>query len=314
MPSGLVQERPPERPLRVPAPLGETFSYAGKELRPFAKTAEATLAEQSGQGYLGHLWFGGDFPHYRDIRLRIYVDNESVASIDCRLGMAAGVGFEDPAAPWGTQWAGITGAPSGIFINYRVPFSKHIRITAQLPEGVPSDTVFWWIARGMLHRDVNIAGVTLPKTARLRLHRQEGINVQPLAFFDLCKIPGSGMIFQVFMAAQSTNFEFMEGQIRAYIGAQAEPLMLSSGLEDYFLGTYYFNRGLYHLPTAGLTHKNDSDSTFSGYRYHDEDPVVFTGGLRLACRCGELLGEKIAGPTGKPQATTYTTYTWVYEW
>ncbi len=293
---------------------GRTFSYAGKEVRPFAKTAEATLAEQSGEGYLGHLWFGGDFPHYRNIRLRIYVDHEAVASIDCTLGMATGVGFEDPAAPWGTQWAGITGAPSGIYINYRVPFSRHIRITAQLPQGTPGDTVFWWIARGMLDRDLEVSGVTLPRTARLLLHRQEDLKKQPLDFFDLCKVPGQGMLFQVTMAAQSTNFEFMEGQLRAYMGNMAEPMMLSSGLEDYFLGTYYFNRGLYHLPMAGLTHKDDSNSTFSGYRFHDMDPIVFTDGLRLACRCGEMLGEKIAGPTGKPQATTYTTYVWAYEW
>lgn len=297
-----------------PRAIGQTFSYAGKELRPFLKTAEATLAEQSGEGYLGHLWFGGDFPHYRSTRLRIYVDHEAVASIDCELGMAAGVGFDDPAAPWGTGWAGITGSPSGIYLNYRVPFSKHIRITAQLPEGVASDTVFWWIARGMLNRELEIGGVTLPRSARLRLHHQEHLRVQPLEFFDLCKVPGNGMLFQVFMAAQSTNFEFMEGQVRAYLSGQAEPMMLSSGLEDYFLGTYYFNRGLYHLPVAGLTHKDDANGTFSGYRYHDTDPVVFTGGLRLACRCGELLGKKVAGPTGKPQTTTYTTYVWAYEW
>ena len=116
------------------------------------------------------------------------------------------------------------------------------------------------------------------------------------------------------MAAQSTNFEFMEGQMRAYIGGATDPMMLSSGLEDYFLGTYYFNRGLYHLAQAGLTHKDDATNSFSAYRFHDIDPLVYTGGLRLACRCGEMLGDKIAGPTGKPQPTNYTTETWLYEW
>ena len=40
--------------------------------------------------------------------------------------------------------------------------------------------------------------------------------------------------------------------MRAYIDGSKTPLMLSSGLEDYFLGTYYFNRGRYYTPVAGL--------------------------------------------------------------
>lgn len=30
---------------------------------------------------------------------------------------------------------------------------------------------------------------------------------------------------------------FMEGSVRAYLGGARKPLLLSSGLEDYFLGT-----------------------------------------------------------------------------
>jgi hypothetical protein len=116
------------------------------------------------------------------------------------------------------------------------------------------------------------------------------------------------------MAAKSSNLEFMEGQMRAYLGSASEPEFLSSGLEDYFLGTYYFNRGLYHLPQAGLTHKDEKENSFSAYRFHEEDPIVFSAGIRLACRCGERRGNKTFGTTGNPQATTYTTYTWTYEW
>lgn len=61
--------------------------------------------------------------------------------IDAELGMAAGVRFQDPAAPWGMRWSGIAGAPSGIYLNYRIPYSTNIRITASLPDGVPNDIV-----------------------------------------------------------------------------------------------------------------------------------------------------------------------------
>jgi hypothetical protein len=101
--------------------------------------------------------------------------------------------------------------------------------------------------------------------------------------------------------------------MRAYFGSDTKPQFLSSGLEDYFLGTYYFNRGLYHLPQAGLTHKDETTNSFSAYRYHDEDPVVFGNGFRLTCRCGERRGEKTFGTTGHPQPAKYTTYAWIYE-
>ena len=138
-------------PAHVKEPLlgASTFTQVGKEERPFAENPEAVLAEKEGSGYLDHMWFGGDFPNYTHLRLRIYVDGETQPSIDMELGLGAGVGFADPSAPWGTKFSGITGSPSGIFLNYRVPFTKRVRVTAELPAGVPRDTVFWWIVRGI---------------------------------------------------------------------------------------------------------------------------------------------------------------------
>jgi hypothetical protein len=291
-----------------------TFTQVGKEEQPFMATSEAVLAERSGKGYLDHMWFGGDFPNFTKLRIRVYIDREAIPSIDMELGFGVGVGFADPAAPWGTAHSGITGAPSGIFLNYRIPYSRNVRVTAELPSGVARDTVFWWIVRGVENLPLEISGLKLPETARLRLHKVENHCAEPLEEFDLCRVAGAGMIFQVAMAAKSTNLEFMEGQMRAYMGVEKEPQFLSSGLEDYFLGTYYFNRGLYHLPQAGLTHKDESDSSFSAYRFHDIDPIFFSQGLRLSCRCGEKRGSKVFGPTGQPKATTYTTYAWTYEW
>ena len=312
--SAHAERRRSEETDKVPFTNVSTFTQVGKEEQPFVAHAEATLADQDGIGYLDHLWFGGSFSNFTDLRIRIYVDHEVKPSIDMLLGMGVGVGFGDSAAPWGTRFSGITGAPSGIFLNYPIPFSTNVRVTAELPEGVQRDTVFWWIVRGLKGLPLQIFGFEIPSSARLRLHRADDQRVLPLQEFDLCRVAGDGMIFQVTMAAKSTNLEFMEGQMRAYMGASKEPQFLSSGLEDYFLGTYYFNRGLYHLPQAGLTHKDETNSSFSAYRFHDIDPVFFSDGIRLTCRCGEKRGDKVFGTTGHPQPTTYTTYVWVYEW
>ncbi len=115
------------------------------------------------------------------------------------------------------------------------------------------------------------------------------------------------------MSARSSNLNFMEGEIRAYIDGTTTPLLLSSGLEDYFLGTYYFRKGIYYTPVAGLTFMDNTNSSFSAYRFHDDDPVFFQNGLRLTNRVGER-DEPSGRVFGNPQETTYTTYVWLYEW
>ena len=288
-----------------------TFTEVGKEEQAFLEMKEAELANHTGTGYIDHMWFGGSFPNYSQLRIRIYVDHEPISSIDMELGLGAGVGFGDPDAPWGTQFSGVTGSPSGIFLNYRIPFRSNIRVTAELPSGVPRDSELWWIVRGAENLPLEVPGIHLPETARLRLHKVEDLLVQPFEEFDLCRASGAGMVFQVTVAAQSANYNYIEGQMRAYMSGNKAPQFLSSGLEDYFLGTYGFNRGPYHLPQAGCTHRDEKDNSFSAYRFHVLDPIYFASGIRLACRCGERRGAKVFG---QPMPTTYTTYVWTYEW
>jgi hypothetical protein len=45
-----------------------------------------------------------------------YIDGESVPSIEFVAYMAAGVGFNDQTAPWGTRWMG-KGAKGGAWYN-----------------------------------------------------------------------------------------------------------------------------------------------------------------------------------------------------
>lgn len=87
--------------------------------------------------------------------------------------------------------------------------------------------------------------------------------------------------------------------------------LLICGLEDYFLGTYYFNTGRYYSDVAGLTHFDQEKNEFSAYRFHVDDPVFFKKGLRLTNRIGEEINGHIFH---KPPKTNYTTYVWMYQW
>jgi hypothetical protein len=290
----------------------KTFGTAGKELKVLDGGREAELFSRAGAGCLTHMWFGGDWKGYLRTRVRVYVDGEKTASIDMELGLGVGIGFEDTAAPWGIARMGKTGNHSGVYNTFRIPFGGAIRVTAQLPDDVKENPDFWWIIRGSTNLPVTIAGVKLPDSARLHLYKRENYTAQPLEEFDLCNTTHPGALYLVTIAGRSQgNLNFLEAQMRAYLNGAKEPLMLSSGLEDYFLGTYYFQRGKYYTPVAGLTHLDQKDNSFSAYRFHDDDPIFCKSGLRLTCRCGEKAGDK---QYGDPKPTTYSTYAWVYEW
>ena len=299
----------------------QTFGTMGKELKILKKEHETLLFEHDGRGCLTHMWFGGDLHGHEDLKIRVYVDGEEQASIEMELFMGHGIGFRDSYAPWGTEVMGNIGGTSGLYNTYKIPFTKKVRITAQLsPEADVSERepTFWWIIRGTENLPVVFNGIRLPDHARLKLYKLENYTAEPLEEFTMAEMQGAGMLYQVTMQAKGLrdtghwrDLSFMESCIRAYENGKDEPMYVSSGLEDYFLGTYYFNTGRYINKLAGLTHLDKEEREFSAYRLHEDDPIFFQKGLKLTNRCGEKIGDKVFHD---PPRTTYTVYTWVYEW
>jgi hypothetical protein len=296
----------------------KTFCTSGKESSALDGYQEAELLRHKGRGCLTHMWFGGDWAGYEKTRIRVFVDDEPAPSIDMELGLGHGYGFGEEKATWGSEKLGKTGHPSGVYNTYRIPFGTSVRVTAQRDKDSPDAKLFWWIIRGTENLPVSVGGVRLPAAARLKLYKRENYTAQPLDEFNLCDVSGAGALYQVTIAGRGLhekggwkNMSYLEGCIRAYLDGASEPTLLSSGLEDYFLGTYYFNRGLYANSLAGLTHLDTKDRSFSAYRFHDADPIFFQKGLRLTCRCGEVVEGRMIGD---PPETQYTTYTWVYQW
>jgi hypothetical protein len=300
----------------------KTFGSIGKELSILTKNSETVLMHHRGKGALTHLWFGGSFKGYEQTVIRIYVDGETVPSIDMELFLGHGIGFNDSYAPWTTDKMGKTGSPSGVYNTFRIPFGKEIKVTAQLSSESPDNPMFWWIVRGTENLPVTLGGVQLPDKARLKLYKVENKEFDPLTEFDMCNVEGKGALFFVTIAAKGlrtlTNsnerwkdLSYMEACVRAYFDSGKDTVMLSSGLEDYFLGTYYFNKGRYYSNIAGLTHLDTEKNEFSAYRFHDDDPIFFRNGFRLTNR----VGEKIEGHVfHDPPKTRYTTYVWLYQW
>ena len=264
-----------------------------------------------------------------DMRIRIYIDGENEASLDFHLLLAHGVGFtealEAQYTPWGIKRMAHSAADGGLYNTYRIPFSKSFNVTATHPEGGS----YFYIIRGVENMPLIVGGLTLPANTRLHLYKNVNVKLAPLEFINLASTSNTaGMLFQVTLAAVSTDFNYLEACMRAIIDGADNVTWLSSGTEDFFLSAYYFNRGVFHHENSGLTFKSNP-GTMSAYKFFENDPILFTKSFQLMWRCGETEDGPVGCPSDWPPPgqtefhggftpkladTVVTTYTWVYEY
>lgn len=304
----------------------ESFSTMGKQSEILQSGNEELLYTKKGKGLIHHMWFGGGFEGLENTVIRIYVDDEKEPSIEMKLSEGFANGYHSSNHYQSASMIGKTGLKGGLYNTIKIPFGKKVRITAQNKEiGGKSGQYFWWILRGTTHMPLSINGVNLPQNARMKLYKVEDKLVNAYAEFDLCNTKKDGLLYMVYMQGEAAEpsktykkewykLSFLEACMRAYVGGAKEPEFLSSGLEDYFLGTFYFQSGRFANDLAGLTFFDKENAKFAAYRIHDSDPYYFKNGLRLTCRAGETWPEKNNIKLHDAPNSKYTTYTWVYEW
>tara|TARA_B110000208_G_scaffold74974_2_gene96489 strand:- start:2657 stop:3973 length:1317 start_codon:yes stop_codon:yes gene_type:complete len=297
--------------------------------------------------------------------LRVYVDGEATPSIEAPLytliamewldecetmkdcaancsGLGRGAQQQCPYGdgPWSNSLFGKTGVLSGIFTTRRIPFGPQgVRVTLQPREPCYRKCGIFWTIRALVGGKnpsgtmslpmIVVGGVQLPSQARLKLVS----TIIPLAavrqYIVLYTARNrSGAVVQTNLAVgtnDTSNFWVMESCFRSWVdGGEME--LLSSGTEDYFDATDYWDQGLWFGETAGLTqmhplqnvaaaarrrrheymqrirsgaaHEEEEEDggagppyrnqyRMSAYRVHDADPLFFETSFVLMWRNGE---------------------------
>jgi len=257
----------------------------GWKVNPYIKIAKGetyTLAEIDGSGAINHIWMTPTGT-WRFSILRIYWDDEKDPSVECPVGDFFGMGWGEYAP---LQSLAICVNPGSAFNCYwQMPFRKKCKITMQnLDEKEMS-----------LYYQVDYCLTEVPKNAsyfHAQFHR-----TNPLKYKDVYtivdQIKGKGQYVGTYLAWQVNNNGWWgEGEIKFFMDGDKEfPTICGTGTEDYFCGSYNFDRnGKYTefcTPYSGLHQviRPDgayrSNQRFGLYRWHITDPIRFEKDLKV---------------------------------
>lgn len=257
----------------------------GWKVSPFVQIKSKTtftLAEIEGPGVIQQIWMTPT-GNWRYSILRFYWDDETEPSVEVPVGDFFCNG-------WGT-YAPVVSLPicvnpGSAFNSYwQMPFRKKARITM---ENIDEKDM-------TLYYQVNYALTEIPNDAAY-FHSQFR-RVNPLPYKSVYAlvdgIEGKGQFVGTYMAwGVHNNGWWGEGEIKFFMdGDQEFPTICGTGTEDYFCGSYNFDRGgqykEFTTPYTGLAQVIRGDGAynvqqrFGLYRWHITDPIRFEKDLKV---------------------------------
>jgi len=241
-----------------------------------------TMAEIEGSGAIQHIWMTPT-GNWRFSILRIYWDDETEPSVECPVGDFFGMGW-NVYAPLVSS--AICVNPGSAFNSYWVmPFRKKCRITMENINDADAMTLYYQI-------DYTLTEV--PSDAAYFHAQYRRANTNETSDYVINDgIKGKGQFVGVYLAwGVNNNGWWGEGEIKFFIDGDSKfPTICGTGTEDYFCGSYNFDReGQYTefcTPYSGLHQVIRPDGTYKSqqrfglYRWHILDPIRFEKDLKI---------------------------------
>jgi len=241
-----------------------------------------TLAEMEGPGAIQHIWMTPT-GNWRFSILRIYWDDEKEPSVECPVGDFFGQG-------WNT-YAQLTSLPvcvnpgSAFNCYWPMPFRKKCKITMENINDKDAMSVYYQI-------DYTLTEVPAD-AAYFHAQFRRSNPVESSVYTIVDGIKGKGQFVGLYLAwGVNNNGWWGEGEIKFYLDGDSKfPTICGTGTEDYFCGSYNFDRdGKYKefcTPYSGLPQviRPSGDykvmMRFGLYRWHIMDPIRFDHDLKI---------------------------------
>ncbi len=257
----------------------------GWKVNPFIiiKPGETfTLAEIDGPGAIQHIWMTPT-GNWKFSIIRMYWDDETEPSVECPVGDFFAMGWNEYAP---LNSLAICVNPGSAFNCYwAMPFRKKCRITMENINDKDEMRLYYQI-------DYTLTEVPNDAAYFHAQYRRSNPN-ETSVYTILDNVKGKGQFVGVYMAwGVNNNGWWGEGEIKFFMDGDSEfPTICGTGTEDYFCGSYNFDReGQYKefcTPYAGLHQvirpngAYRSQQRFGLYRWHILDPVRFEKDLKI---------------------------------
>jgi hypothetical protein len=240
-----------------------------------------TMAEMSGPGAIQHIWMTPTGV-WRYSILRIYWDDEKEPSVECPVGDFFCQGWNEYAQ---VNSLPIAVNPGSAFNSYwMMPFRKKCRITMENINTEPMN----------LYYQVDYTLTDVPSDAayfHAQFHRANPDTSSDYVLLD--NVKGKGQYIGTYIAwGANNNGWWGEGEIKFFMDGDTQfPTICGTGTEDYFCGSYNFDRGgkynVFCTPYSGLCQviRPEGDyhtrQRFGMYRWHIMDPIRFDKSLKV---------------------------------
>jgi len=241
-----------------------------------------TLAEIEGSGAIQHIWMTPTGIWKFSI-IRIYWDDETTPSVECPVGDFFAMGWNQYSP---LNSLAICVNPGSAFNCYwPMPFRKKCKITMENINDKDEMRLYYQV-------DYTLTSVPDDAAYFHAQYRRSNPTVNSL-YTIVDGIKGKGQFVGLYLAwGVNNNGWWGEGEIKFYMDGDTKfPSICGTGTEDYFCGSYNFDRdgqykefctaysGLHQVIRPDGTYK--SQQRFGLYRWHIVDPIRFEKDLKI---------------------------------
>ncbi|MFV0590467.1 MAG: glycoside hydrolase family 172 protein [Draconibacterium sp.] len=257
----------------------------GWKVNPFIiiKPGETfTLAEIDGSGSIQHIWMTPT-GNWKFSVIRMYWDDEKEPSVECPVGDFFAMGWNEYAP---LSSLAICVNPGSAFNCYwPMPFRKKCKITMENINDRDEMRLYYQIDYTLTEVPDDAAYFH----AQFRRTNPNSTSVHTL----LDGVKGQGQYVGTYIAwGVNNNGWWGEGEIKFFMDGDSKfPTICGTGTEDYFCGSYNFDRGGQYkefcTPYAGLHQVIRPDGAYKSqqrfglYRWHILDPIRFKKDLKV---------------------------------
>ena len=266
-----------------------TFNLANKEKTiKVPRGKRVTIAQVEGHGYIAQFWltFPGWFWQHWDptapisqtilktLILRIYWDGQSTPAIQAPVGDFFGNGLCEVKS-FTSRYFGMSSG--GFYCRFPMPFAKGFRVELENLDALIDTDVFANILYQLTPEAPVDAGY-------LHVQFNTGANPGPEPI-DILEAHGRGHFVGCSLsgqAQQKSYLSFLEAPEYVYVDEDWQtPRFTGTGLEDYFLGGWYFREGQFTGELHGVPSKDTFNSSITMYRVHEADAIRFEKRIRF---------------------------------